>query len=96
MWLVSGRHPKVFQHWHWGAFGVLMAWCLAQNIIVEMFLYHDQLAVGKPLSWAPLAPTGPWYNPVLFEFQGRTISLQGQLPWVLMTPIFYRLLIALR
>ena len=66
-----------------------MAWCLAQNIIVEMFLYHDQLAVGKPLSWAPLAPSGPWWNPLLFEFRGRTITFQGQIPWFLAPWLIY-------
>ena len=89
MWLVSGKHPRVFQHWHWGAFGVFMIWCLAQNIIVEMFLYHDQLAVGKSLSWAPLAPGGPWWNPLLFEFRGRTITFQGQVPWLLAPWLIY-------
>ena len=54
-----------------------------------MFLYHDQLAEGKALSWAPLAPTGPWFNPTLFEFRDRTITLQGQLPWLLMSPLYY-------
>ena len=71
-----------------------MAWFLGQNVFVEMFLYHDQLAEGKPLSWAPLAPTGPWLNPTLFEFNGRTITLQGQVPWLLMTPLFCGALIA--
>ena len=89
MWLVSGKHPRVFQHWHWGAFGVFMIWCLAQNIIVEMFLYHDQLAVGKPLSWAPLSPFGNSINPVLFYINNRAILLQTQLPWLIMTPILY-------
>ena len=89
MWLVSGKDEEVFQSWHWAAFGVLMAWCLAQNIIVEMFLYHDQLAVGKPLSWAPLAPSGPWWNPLLFEFRDRTITFQGQIPWFLAPWLIY-------
>ena len=70
-------------------------WALGQNIGVEMFLYHDQLAVGKPLSWAPLAPTGPWWNPLLFEFNGRTITLQGQLPWLLAPWLIYGGVIAL-
>jgi hypothetical protein len=92
IWLLSmifGRNSAVFRNWSWAAFSVLLFWFLAQNILVEMFLYHDQLAAGKPLSWAPLAPTGPWWNPVLFEFRDRTITLQGQLPWLIMTPIFY-------
>jgi hypothetical protein len=41
------------------------------------------------LSWAPLVPTGPWWNPTLFEFRDRTITLQGQVSWLLMTPLFY-------
>ncbi|MBT4523217.1 MAG: hypothetical protein HOC23_24715 [Halieaceae bacterium] len=89
MWRCTGRNNGVFRHWHWGAFAVLLAWCLGQNILVEMFLYHDQLAEGKPLSWAPLAPTGSWYNPTLFHFRDRTITLQGQVSWLLMAPLLY-------
>ena len=95
MWRCSGRRREVFESWHWGAFAVFMLWALGQNIGVEMFLYHDQLAVGKPLSWAPLAPTGPWWNPLLFEFNGRTITLQGQLPWLLAPWLIYGGVIAL-
>jgi hypothetical protein len=68
----------VFRHWHWGAFALLLIWFIGQNVFVEMFLYRDQLAVGKPLSWAPLAATGPWFNPTLFAFRDRTITLQGE------------------
>ena len=88
-WRVFGRDGGVLRQWHWGAFTLLMVWFLGQNIGVEMFLYHDQLAEGKPLSWAPLAPTGPWLNPTLFAFRDRTITLQGQIPWLLMGPLFY-------
>jgi len=83
-----GNPATVFMRWHWGAFFTLLVWFLGQNVLVEMFLYHDQLAEGMSLSWAPLAPTGPWFNPTLFEYNSRTISLQGQLPWLLMTPLF--------
>jgi len=58
-----------------------------------MFLYHDQLAEGKALSWAPLVPTGPWFNPTLFKFKDRTITFQGQVSWILMTPLLYGSLI---
>ena len=88
-WLLSGRNPALFSHWRHWVFLCLLFLFIGQNILVEMFLYHDQLKVGKPLSWAPLSPFGPWWNPVLFEFQGRTITLQGQLPWLFMTPLFY-------
>ena len=89
MWLSNGRRSEVFQSWHWWPFTVFMIWALGQNILVEMFLYHDQLAVGKPLSWAPLAPSGPWWNPLLFEFNGRTITFQGQVPWLLAPWMIY-------
>ena len=89
MWFSNGRRSEVFQSWHWWPFTVFMIWALGQNILVEMFLYHDQLAVGKPLSWAPLAPSGPWWNPLLFEFNGRTITFQGQVPWLLAPWMIY-------
>ena len=85
--LGSGR--AVFNQWNASAFLILLTWCIGQNIFVEMFLYFDQLSAGKDLSWAPLAPTGPWINPVLFQFEDRTITLHGQIPWLFMTPILY-------
>ena len=89
MWRAAGRDHRVFEQWQWWPFVVLVAWCISQNIFVEMFLYHDQLATGKPLSWAPLVPTGPWWNPILFEFRDRTITLQGQVSWLLTPWILY-------
>ena len=76
-------------------FCILLIWCIGQNVLVEMFLYHDQLAEGKSLSWAPLSPFGPYFNPTLFEFNDRTIMLQSQMPWLIMPWIFYRILINL-
>jgi hypothetical protein len=93
VWRVFGRQGVVFREWNWGAFAVLLAWFLSQNILVEMFLYHDQLAEGMLLSWAPLVPTGPWFNPTLFQFGDRTITLQGQVSWLLMAPLFYGALV---
>ena len=86
---LMGSDRRVYNQWNIGAFLILLIWCISQNILVEMFLYYDQLAVGKDLSWAPLAPTGPWMNPVLFQYGDRTITLHGQVPWLLMTPILY-------
>jgi hypothetical protein len=70
-----------------------MIWCIGQNILVEMFLYHDQLAAGKPLSWAPLSPLGPYFNPVLLEFNNRTLMLQSQIPWLLLPALIYKTVI---
>ena len=93
LWLAFGRSDRAFRRWHWGAFALLLCWFLAQNLWVELFMYHVQLAEGLRLSWAPLAPTGPWFNPVLLTLDGRTVQLQTQWPWLLMTPIFYVMLL---
>jgi hypothetical protein len=70
-----------------------MLWCIGQNILVEMFLYHDQLAEGKDLSWAPLSPAGSYFNPLLFEFNDRSLMLQTQIPWLLLPALIYKTVI---
>lgn len=95
MWATHKKNLMIFKKWNWTAFVVLYIWCVSQNIFVEMFLYQDQLADGKPLSWAPLSPFGPYFNPVLFEFNERTIMLQSQIPWMILPWFFYRTLINL-
>jgi hypothetical protein len=92
-WLILGRRDHFMQQWHWGAFCILFVWFVGQNLFVELYVYQQQLAEGYRLSWAPLMTTGPWYNPVLFTIDGRGAQLQTQLPWILMTPIYYWLLI---
>jgi len=92
-WRLMKKRNDIFITWNWKCFFILLAIFILQNIFVEMFLYHDQLSVGKSLSWAPLTPLGPWINPILFSLHDRTIFLQSQVPWLLMTPIFYGLLI---
>ena len=90
MWKYSKKNSQVFEQWSWPAFSILLIWCIAQNLFVELFLYHDQLSEGKRLSWAPLSPTGQFYNPQLFEFNQRSVMLQTQLPWLIMSPILYK------
>ena len=89
-WLLCRCDNLIFIKWSWKAFSIFMTWCLAQNIGVEMFLYHDQLSEGKMLSWAPLAPTGSYFNPELFSFNGRRIMLQTQIPWIILPAIIYK------
>jgi hypothetical protein len=89
-WLLCKRDNTIFITWSWRAFSIFMLWCIAQNIGVEMFLYHDQLAEGKMLSWAPLAPFGSYYNPELFSFNGRRIMFQTQIPWIILPAIIYK------
>ena len=93
MWISAYKDQRIFLKWNWKAFSILMIWCIGQNILVEMFLYHDQLAAGKPLSWAPLSPLGPYFNPVLLEFNNRTLMLQSQIPWLLLPALIYKIVI---
>lgn len=95
MWRFSGKNWIVFKVWNWRTFFILFSWCILQNIFVEMFLYHDQLSEGKALSWAPLIPTGPYFNPLLFEFNGRTVMLQTQIPWLILPALLYLAIIRL-
>ncbi|MCP3983532.1 MAG: hypothetical protein GY723_04045 [bacterium] len=87
IWLIYGFRDTAFKAWKWPALMVLSIVFVGQNIYVE-YMIHDQVKPGLPLSWAPLIPTGPWFNFVLFEIGGRAITFQTQLPWVLMVPVF--------
>jgi hypothetical protein len=93
MWRYAKKDYDVFNKWSWDAFFILMIWCIGQNILVEMFLYHDQISEGKNLSWAPLSPLGPYLNPLLFEFNNRTLMLQTQIPWLILPAIIYAIII---
>ena len=75
------------------AFITLLSWFLIQNIWVEIILYYNQVGGEARLSWAPLMPLGPWFNPPLFSIFGRDVTFQGQIVWVLATPIYYYLMI---
>lgn len=89
MWWMCFKDNQIFSSWSWKAFGVFYIWCICQNIFVELFLYHDQLADGKLLSWAPLAPLGSYLNPELFSFNGRSVMLQTQIPWIILPAVIY-------
>ena len=95
IWLVGNKQNNVFDSWKWSSFFILAIWCVGQNIFVELFLYYDQLGEGKNLSWAPLIPTGNTFNPVLFEFNSRSVMFQTQLPWLILPPILYLAVIRL-
>ena len=95
MWITHKKDSIVFKKWKWSAFSIFFIWCVSQNILVEMFLYHDQLADDKLLSWAPLSPFGPYFNLILFEFNDRSIMLQSQIPWLIIPWFFYRTIINL-
>ena len=93
MWRYAKKDHDIFNKWNWNAFAVLMIWCIGQNILVEMFLYHDQISEGKALSWAPLSPLGSYFNPLLFEFNDRSLMLQTQVPWLILPALIYATII---
>ena len=95
MWRFTGKNLNIFTYWNWKAFSIFMVWCIAQNILVEIFLYHDQLSIGKDLSWAPLSPLGPYINPLLLEFNNRSLMLQTQIPWIILPALIYKTVIYL-
>ena len=92
-WLILKKDNAFLYKWSWKAFAILLLLFITQNILVEMFLYHDQLSVGREISWAPFSPWSPYYNPILFSFNDRTIMFQTQLPWLFIAPVIYRLFI---
>ena len=95
VWMMGNKKNNIFDSWKWSSFFILAIWCVGQNIFVELFLYYDQLGEGKNLSWAPLIPTGNIFNPVLFEFNSRSVMFQTQLPWLILPPILYLAVIRL-
>ena len=95
IWLIYGFRDTAFRAWKIPALAVLAIVFVGQNVYVE-YMIHEQVKPGLPLSWAPLIPTGPWLNTVLFEIDGRAITFQTQLPWVLMVPVFTWLVIRCR
>ena len=95
MWVLNNKEQSIFLKWRWGPFLILLAWCIGQNLLVELFLYYDQLSEGKNLSWAPLIPTGNIYNPLIFEFNGRSVMFQTQFPWIILPPFLYMTVIKL-
>jgi hypothetical protein len=89
VWVLNGKDSSIFRAWNWPCFFLILFLFVGQNLLVEMFLYHDQLAIDKMISWAPMSPFAHWINPMLFQFEGRTVMLQTQLPWLILTPIIY-------
>ena len=89
VWLFSSLRSSILSKWSWKEVIILASFFLLQNLVVELYIYQAQLAAGYQLSWAPLAPTGPWWNPVLFSIAGKSVHLHTQLPWLIMTPLFY-------
>ena len=86
-------NPKPFNQFTWLAFSILFIWFMTQNILVETIIYHNQVGGGALLSWAPLMPLGPWWNPTVISFGEREVTFQSQSAWLIATPIVYKIAI---
>ena len=64
-------------------------WFMGQNFLVEAVIYHNQVGGDAAISWAPLMPFGPYFNPTLINFGERDITLQSQSAWIIGTIVFY-------
>jgi hypothetical protein len=64
-------------------------WFMGQNFLVEAVIYHNQVGGDAEISWAPLMPFGPYFNPILISFGDRDITLQSQSAWIIGTIVFY-------
>ena len=68
---------------------IFFAWFMGQNFLVEAVIYHNQVGGDAVISWAPLMPLGPYFNPTLINFSERDITLQSQSAWIIGTIVFY-------
>ena len=84
-------NSKPFNQFKWLAFSILFGWFMTQNILVETIIYYNQVGGGALLSWAPLMPFGPWWNPIILSFGERDVTFQSQSAWLIATPIFYKI-----
>lgn len=71
--------PPHFARFSWRELGVLLAWGQLQELGIEL------LATGTA-GWTYVP--APW-NPELFGFRGRSITLVPQLMWLLGAAVFY-------
>ena len=70
---------------------IFFIWFMGQNFLVEAVIYHNQVGGDAAISWAPLMPLGPYFNPTLINFGERDITLQSQSAWIIGTIVFYYL-----
>ena len=87
LFILLGAYIELFPAW-------VVDLCFVSVVICALGMaswlaYSKKEQILQRWHWAPLAPNGPYYNPVLFSLGDRSVSLQGQIPSLLMTPLFY-------
>jgi len=79
---------EVMEAWLWKVFWIYFVWFVGQNLIVELMIAGQISGEETIVSWAPLSPIGPAWNPSVTVGNAK-LTLQNQIPWALMTPLFY-------
>lgn len=90
-WIFKGRDN--FGKFYWSVFFILFSWFMLQNMLVEIVIYHHQIGGSAILSWAPMMPLGPWFNPKLDIIGDRSVAFQTQSAWLIGSFLFYYVII---
>ena len=80
VYMIFPKMAEDYQVFNWSFLFIFFIWFMGQNFLVEAVIYHNQVGGDASLSWAPLMPFGPYYNPTLISFGTRyytsiTVSL---------------------
>ena len=89
VYMIFPKMAEDYQVFNWSFLFIFFIWFMGQNFLVEAVIYHNQVGGDASLSWAPLMPFGPYYNPTLISFGTRDITLQSQSAWLIGTFLFY-------
>ena len=87
-WIFPKRALE-YEKFHLMILFIFFTWFMGQNFLVEAVIYHNQVGGDAEISWAPLMPFGPYFNPTLLNFGERDITLQSQSAWIIGTIVFY-------
>jgi hypothetical protein len=92
-WLLLGRNKRPrFTHWHWGEFGIIWAWGVISNYIV------DWTSTGTTFLFIPTWFNPAYYSTSLFSKEDLTIpyTILPDATWALVTIPFYAILLWLK
>ena len=92
-WLILGRNKRPhFTHWHWGEFGIIWAWGVISNYIV------DWTSTGTTFLFIPTSFNPAYYSTAFFSKDGLMIpyTLLPDVIWAVATIPFYAILLWLK
>ena len=92
-WLILGRNKREhFTRWHWGEFGIIWAWGVISNYLV------DWTSIGKTFLFIPSEYNPAYYETSLFSANGETLpyTVVPDAIWYVATIPFYLVLLWLK